>query len=90
MQNIFVRDAVKASHGRLLSGDADAQLAYISIDSRTAGKKALFVPLIGEKQDGHRFIMAALEQGAAAVFTSEHSEESCSQKVARGSLYPGG
>ena len=62
MQNIFVRDAVKASHGRLLSGDADAQLAYISIDSRTAGKKALFVPLIGEKQDGHRFIMAALEQ----------------------------
>ena len=40
MQNIFVRDAVKASHGRLLSGDADAQLAYISIDSRTAGKKA--------------------------------------------------
>ena len=82
MQNIFVRDAVKASHGRLLSGDADAQLAYISIDSRTAGKKALFVPLIGEKQDGHRFIMAALEQGAAAVFTSEHSEESEEVKAA--------
>ena len=34
----------------------------------------LFVPLVGEKNDAHRFISQAIENGAVAVLTSEHEE----------------
>ena len=32
----------------------------------------LFVPLIGEKSDAHRFLVQAMDNGAAAALTSEH------------------
>jgi len=37
------------------------------VDSRTASPGALFVALPGERTDGHRFVDAALENGAAAA-----------------------
>ena len=47
---------------------------HISIDSRVMKGNDLFVPLIGEKTDAHDFIGQALENGAAAVLTSRHSQ----------------
>lgn len=76
MQNINVNDVAGAVNGRLLAGDGGMELSAVSIDSRAIGERALFVPLIGEKSDAHRFIGKALENGAAAVLTSEHGEDS--------------
>lgn len=76
MEHISVKEIAEAVGGRLLAGDSASLVSGISIDSREAGEGSLFVPLIGEKNDAHRFIMTALEQGAAAVFTSEHEETS--------------
>ena len=76
MEHITVKEITEAAGGRLLAGDPSALVTEISIDSREAGKGCLFVPLIGEKNDAHRFIMTALAQGTAAVFTSEHEETS--------------
>ena len=42
----------------------------VSIDSRTVAPGELFVALVGERFDGHDFIGAALEAGAAAAMVS--------------------
>ena len=47
----------------------------IVIDSREDCSSALFVPIKGEKQDGHRFIPMAIEHGAKYIFTAENEEE---------------
>ena len=67
MENIRIRDIVEAVNGRLLCGDMETSLRHISIDSRTMKGDDLFVPLIGEKADAHRFLSQAFENGAAAL-----------------------
>ncbi len=72
MQNRTVNDLAKACGGTLLCGDGSRKVENISLDSRTMQGNDLFVPIIGEKVDAHRFIVQALENGAAAVLTAEH------------------
>lgn len=72
MEHITVNDIVEAVGGRLLCGDGNMPLVHISIDSRTMKGQDLFVPLVGEKVDAHRFIQQAFAAGAAATLTSEH------------------
>ncbi|MGN0730126.1 UDP-N-acetylmuramoyl-tripeptide--D-alanyl-D-alanine ligase [Treponema sp.] len=52
---------------RVLGGDS-LHIASVQTDSRLVGKDTLFVPLAGEKQDGHLYVPQALEKGASAVF----------------------
>ncbi len=42
-------------------------VAGVSIDSRTVTPGELFIALRGPSHDGHRFVLAALERGAAAL-----------------------
>jgi UDP-N-acetylmuramoyl-tripeptide--D-alanyl-D-alanine ligase len=49
---------------------AKLEVTSVSIDSRTVLPGALFVALIGTVQDGHRYIQAAFEAGAAAAMVS--------------------
>ncbi len=72
MENITVKEIVAATGGRLLCGNENQKIEHLSIDSRTMKGNDLFVPLIGEKVDAHRFIEQAFGAGAAAVLTSEH------------------
>lgn len=48
----------------------------VSTDSRSIQPGELFVPLCGEKFDGHDYIRAALDAGAAAVLSHRRLEES--------------
>lgn len=72
MENITVNEIVAATGGVLLCGSKDQKIEHLSIDSRTMKGNDLFVPLIGEKVDAHRFIEQAFGTGAVAVLTSEH------------------
>lgn len=72
MEQIRVKEILEAADGLLLRGDEMTPLCHISIDSRAMRGADLFVPLIGEKNDAHRFIGQAVENGAVAVLTSEH------------------
>lgn len=74
MEEITVKEIVEASGGRLLCGRPETPVEHISIDSRTMKGNDLFVPLIGEKVDAHRFLLQAINEGAVAVFTSEHDQ----------------
>lgn len=51
----------------LVSGDPEARVRGISIDSRTLRRGDLFAALPGERVDGHDFLGRAIARGAAAV-----------------------
>ena len=71
MENTTIRDIVRACGGRLLCGDENKVIRHFSIDSRTGDEDSIFVPIIGERVDAHRFIEGALAINGA-TFTSEH------------------
>ncbi|MCQ2612287.1 MAG: UDP-N-acetylmuramoyl-tripeptide--D-alanyl-D-alanine ligase [Treponemataceae bacterium] len=47
----------------------------VATDSRNVTEHTLFVPLIGENQDGHAYIQQAFDKGASAVFAAEVSSD---------------
>ena len=49
----------------------DKEISKFCIDSRKIKKDDFFVPLIGEKFDGHNFIKDSLEKGAIGYFTEK-------------------
>ncbi len=63
-----------ASGGRLVFGSPDAAVDTITTDSRDLGGKNLFVPLIGEKFDGHRYVEELAKSGALAGFLTMREE----------------
>ena len=65
MEPITVRELCAAAGGTLLQGDGAAPLSGVSTDSRTVKSGEAFVPLVGERFDGHDYIEAALTAGAA-------------------------
>lgn len=73
MVSICVKDVVQAANGRLVCGDADAVITDVVTDSRQAGPGSLFVPIVGERVDAHRFIPDVMSAGAVASFTSEQA-----------------
>lgn len=74
MENINIREILKATGGSLICGDEDTVIRNISIDSRVMKGDDIFVALIGERVDGHDFIDKAVANGAKAVFTSRQLE----------------
>lgn len=75
MENITVKDIVEATGGKLLCGDENKWIKKISTNSREMDQDTLFVPIIGERVNAHKFIESALEGGGAAL-TQEHDEMS--------------
>ena len=71
---ITVKEIVSAVNGTLLSGSEEIIVTSASVNSREIEAGALFVPVIGEKVDGHRFIDGAFESGAAATFVAATAE----------------
>lgn len=67
---LTIKEITEAVNGTLLAGDPDTAIEYICIDSREAHQGGLFVPIIGEKVDAHKFIAQVFENGADAVFMS--------------------
>ena len=56
--------------GPLAPGQAAQELTAISTDSRRLAGGGLFVPLVGERFDGHRFLDQAIAAGSGAVVAS--------------------
>ena len=60
-------EITKATSGALLGGAPGERVRGVTTDSRLDATGQLFVPLRGERFDGHDFIGAAVERGASAV-----------------------
>ena len=74
MQVLTIGDILNATGGKLLSGEKDTVIRDITTDSRKPAPGALFVPIIGEKFDGHEFIQAAFDQGVEASLTQKDTD----------------
>lgn len=73
MKQIRIKDIVTAVGGELLCGEEDAFVTSVSTNSKEIEPGALFVPIIGERVDAHKFIEGAISLGAVATFTSRHN-----------------
>lgn len=56
-----------------LIGKKDVSFSSVATDSRNVKEGSLFVPLVGEKQDGHKYILTAIDKGASLVLAAEKS-----------------
>lgn len=68
MEPISIHEILIATDGKLISGNTDEVITSVCIDSRNVKKGSLFIPIKGEKVDGHDFIKSAFENGAVVSF----------------------
>ncbi len=75
-----VRELKSIVRGNLIQGIQEAQVAGVSIDSRSMTNKSIFIAIKGSKFDGHHFIRCAIRQGARVVIASKPI--TCSSEIA--------
>ena len=76
MEALTLRELLEAVNGRLLGdyNDLDATVDKVETDSRTISAGSLFIPLTGERFDGHAYINDDLKDGAAGCLTQRERE----------------
>jgi len=70
MAMFTLQEIAEATGGRLI-GEAQAVVCAVSTDSRQVAPGELFVPLKGERFDGHDFITTAAGRGVTAFLMAE-------------------
>jgi len=68
MQPFYVKNIVEATGGKLICGAENTLVDSVSTDSRALADSTLFVPLKGERFDGHEYT------SAAKIYISERDE----------------
>jgi len=75
-------EVLNATGGTLAGGRTETLFRGVSTDSRQILQGSLFIPLIGEKFDGHDFIAAAIRDGASGFLVEKGSEDKIREKFA--------
>jgi len=68
---LSVLEILAASKGQVINGEIsnDTIITSISTDTRSIQGGALFVPITGERFDGHNYLAEAMEKGAICALT---------------------
>lgn len=69
---LYVKDIVKATGGELVCGDENRIIKSVSTDSRCLDGDTLFIPIKGERFDGHDFL-----ESAEIAITEKDVEPAC-------------
>lgn len=69
---VTIEQLTTAVDGELLVKN-NKRIKNVIIDSREQTEDALFVPVIGEKTDGHNYVSGAVKNGAVALFMQKNS-----------------
>ena len=66
MESMTIREIMKACDGEFIGGENifEETINHITIDSRTVEHGSLYIPVIGENNDGHIYIDSAFKSGA--------------------------
>ncbi|GGG10258.1 UDP-N-acetylmuramoyl-tripeptide--D-alanyl-D-alanine ligase [Paenibacillus abyssi] len=75
MINKTIGELARLCGGKISSNDttaAERSFAGVSTDTRKVGDGQLFIPLSGERFDGHDYVQQARERGAAAAMWQEN------------------
>lgn len=77
MKNLTLENIAAVCNGIYVGeeGKKKQEVMGVVIDSRLVEKDYLFIPIRGEKVDGHSFIPSVFAQGAAAVLSEEELED---------------
>ena len=67
LRNPSLAEIAEITGGELLSEGAHGQCLAVSTDTRTIQKGSLYIPLKGDRFDGHDFAGNAREEGALAM-----------------------
>lgn len=67
---IYAKDIIKLCNGEII-GNEDITLDNFIIDSRKIAKDDVYVAIVGENNDGNKYVESALEKGAKAVIISD-------------------
>lgn len=70
MRKFTFKEIEKVTGGRQIAGSPDATIDFVSFDSREVEKGQLFVPVVGEVHDAHKFIPGAAERGCDCFLVS--------------------
>ena len=68
---MLIREIIEATGGTLLSGNINDDIHGFTQDTRQIHEGDMYIPLVGEKNDGHQFIKQAFEAGTSSVITSQ-------------------
>lgn len=71
MDRLTIKEIKEATNGTLLCGNENDTIDNVSTDSRQVNESSLFVPLIGEVHDAHRFIPDVIEKGCRTLIVSD-------------------
>ena len=71
MESFYLKDLINAVNGKFLTGNPNAPIESVSIDSRTIKKGETFFALKGANFDGHDFIDVVIERGASVIVYSK-------------------
>ncbi len=63
---------LKATGGKVIGNACECCFTSVATDSRNVIPGSLFVPLVGEFQNGHKYIPQAVENGAAVVLVNSN------------------
>lgn len=74
MKNLTLKEIANACGGTISDKYENLVINSITTDSRKACKDCLFVPLKGERVDGHKFISQVFESGATATLSEQNIE----------------
>ena len=77
MKNLTIANITRVTGG-VFYGNPDilrTEVASITTDSREASPGCLFVPIVGERADGHKFIPQVREAGALITLTEKDPAE---------------
>lgn len=72
MKKLSIEKICTYSNGNLLINKKEIEITNIVIDSREATDKSLFIPIIGENHDGHKFLENAYENGCRSFLIDEN------------------
>ena len=77
MEQMTLGQLLEAVHGTLLGDCNDLTITFdqVDTDSRKIGQGALFIPLVGDRFDGHAYIRNALSAGAAGCLTAHEQAD---------------
>lgn len=77
MEPLWRIDEVVAATGGRLIGTPPGDIDAVHIDSREVGAGSLFIAIKGDNQDGHKFVVSALANGAVLAIVSHFDDEMC-------------
>lgn len=70
-----LEELLSGTKGLLISNTKSCEFTSVQTDSRNVVNGTMFVPLVGEFQDGHKYIPQALKNGASVVLLNKSDYE---------------